>query len=163
MVGNTLIALLSTALLFTPWPPQIEQWRELITASATRYGLDDDLIAAVIWQESAGDPAAERCEGWLGECSYGLMQVMSFDWRPAPDLLRRPDFSIDYGARILRDSIQQGGSARVGLALYNCGAEGVRADMCGSHGGLHYADRVLAQCRAWGGCRPATISRYFVQ
>ena len=148
-------------ILITAWPPVIEQWRGLITDTANRYHLDDDLLAAVVWAESNGDPDAVRCEGWLGECSYGLMQVMAFDWRPDPALLGRPDFSLDYGARILRDAIRQSGNLRTGLALYNCGAEGVRGGMCGKFGGYVYADKVLRQCRAWGGCRLPTMSRYF--
>jgi len=157
-------ALLSMAFSVTAWPPLIEQWREIVTEAADRYRLDDDLIAAVIWHESAGNPVAERYEPYWDVTSYGLMQIVNFDWRRVtPEQLRDPAFNVDMGASILSSSIAQGGNTRRGLAVYNCSLEGVNANLCGRYGGLAYADAVLRQCRAWGGCVPPTMSRYFVQ
>ena len=148
----------------TAWPPVIEQWRDIVTDAADRYRLDDDLIAAVIWHESAGDPAAERYEPYWDVTSYGLMQIVDFDWRDVtPEQLRDPAFNVNIGAFILSSSIAQGGSVRRGLAVYNCSIEGVNAGLCGRYGGLHYADAVIAACRKFGGCRPPTMSRHFVQ
>ena len=158
-------ALLSAALLCSPcWPGQVEQWRDLITESATRYGLDDDLIAAVIWQESAGDPAAERYEPYWNVTSYGLMQIVDWDFRRVtPAQLLDPAFNVDMGAHILAESIAAGGTLRRGLAVYNCSLEGVNANLCGRYGGLAYADKVLRQCRAWGGCVRPTGRGHFVR
>ncbi len=145
------------------WPPAVEQWRSFITESAARYHLDDDLLAAVIWAESAGDPAAMRYEPYWDVTSYGLMQIVDWDFRRVtPEQLLDPAFNVDYGASILRQSIEQGGSLRVGLAAYNCSLEGVNAGRCGRFGGLHYADKTLALCRAWGGCIAPKKSRHFV-
>ena len=148
----------------TAWPPVIEQWRDIVTDAADRYRLDDDLIAAVIWHESAGDPAAERYEPYWDVTSYGLMQIVDFDWRDVtPEQLLNPDFNVNMGAYILSVSIKQGGSVRYGLGLYNCSLASLSANRCRADGGLVYADAVIAACRKFGGCRPPTMSRHFVQ
>jgi len=148
----------------TAWPPVIEQWRDIVTDAADRYRLDDDLIAAVIWHESAGDPAAERYEPYWDVTSYGLMQIVDFDWRNVtPEQLLNPDFNVNMGAYILSSSIAQGGSVRRGLAVYNCSLENVNENQCGRYGGLHYADAVIATCREFGGCKLPMMSRHFVQ
>ena len=146
------------------WPPMIEQWRELIETVARRNGLDPSLLAAIVQVESGGDRDAVRCEDWLGVCSYGLMQIVDFDWRRLTlEQLLDPDFNVDMGTFILSESIRQGGSIRRGLAVYNCGLEGVRTNRCGKHGGYAYADKALRLCREYGGCVPPTIGRHFVQ
>ena len=56
------------------FPQSILQWCDLITAKAEQTGLEPDLIAALIWQESGGNPLAYSSSG-----AVGLMQVMPRD------------------------------------------------------------------------------------
>ncbi|MEJ2599676.1 MAG: transglycosylase SLT domain-containing protein, partial [Anaerolineales bacterium] len=60
------------------FPGSILQWCSLITTYATKHGLDPDLVAALIWQESGGKPQAISRSG-----AVGLMQVMPRDGRAA--------------------------------------------------------------------------------
>ena len=56
------------------YPDQIRQWCQLITSYSINNGLDPDLVAALVWQESGGDPLAYSKSG-----AVGLMQVMPRD------------------------------------------------------------------------------------
>lgn len=103
-----------------------------------RHGLDPLLILAVIAVESRFNPVAASDQGALG-----LMQVVprfhldKLGPEGAPSVLA-PDRNIAVGTRILKDSIQRGGSDAAGLQLYN-GAfdDETRA----------YANRVLTEKR----------------
>ena len=142
--------------MLTHWPPMIEQWRPLIEREAARQRVDPALVAAVMWAESGGDPDAARYEEHVDAWSLGLMQVMTFDWRPAPELLSRPEFNVYYGVSVLSESIRLAdGNVRLGLAAYNCGFAGVARNACGRWGGYLYADKVLEQCVEFGGCGEA--------
>src|SRR3990167_10517715 len=147
------------------WPGPIEQWRTLIEHAARREQIDPALIAAIIQLESGGDSNAVRYESSVGASSIGLMQIVDFDWRGLErGQLMDPAYNIDYGARLLAIIRRMaGGDVRLALAAYNCGFEGARTDNCGRWGGYVYADKVLATCAEFGGCRHPTISKYFVQ
>ena len=126
----------------TSYPEKIQRWCGQISAAAAAYHLDANLIAAVMLQESAGNPDAYSKSG-----AVGLMQVMPRDGlaasfmckngpcftnRPSMDELFNPDFNIDYGARMLAGLIERNGSVRDGLRSYG------PMDM-----GYRYADIVL--------------------
>ncbi|MCC7326252.1 MAG: transglycosylase SLT domain-containing protein [Burkholderiales bacterium] len=103
-----------------------------------RHGLDPMLILAVIAVESRFNPIAESSQG-----AVGLMQVVPrFHMdkiAPAgvPSMLL-PEANIAIGTRILKDSIQRGGSDAAGLQLYNGAVDDeTRA----------YANRVLTERR----------------
>jgi hypothetical protein len=125
------------------FPPKILQWCELISAYATNNGLPADLVAALIMQESGGDPSAYSHSG-----AVGLMQVMPRDGlasgfmcvngpcfasRPSSDELFNPEFNIKFGTRMLAGLLQRNGDVREALKDYG------PMDV-----GYSYADKVLS-------------------
>ena len=129
--------------LNSEFPGNIQKWKEMIEASASENGLDPNLIAAVMLQESGGDAQALSVSG-----AVGLMQIMPKDGiaasiicgnhpcfinRPTSKELYDPFFNIRYGSNYLADLIELKGSEREALFSYG------PIDM-----GYHYADTVLA-------------------
>jgi soluble lytic murein transglycosylase-like protein len=96
----------------------LADFQSLIQQTAQKYGLDPNLLAAVVNQESGGDPNAHSSVG-----AQGLMQLMpataaslgvtnSFD----------PQQNLDAGARYLSGLLTQyGGDTSLALAAYNAG------------------------------------------
>jgi soluble lytic murein transglycosylase-like protein len=131
------------------FPAEILQWCELITAKAEQTGLAPDLIAALIWQESGGNPQAYSKSG-----AVGLMQVMPRDGlaanftcangpcfasRPTMEELQDPEFNVNYGTNMLAGLVKHSGSLREALKAYG------PMDV-----GYYYADKVLALYRQYG-------------
>jgi len=131
------------------YPEEILQWCELITAKAEQTGLSPDLIAALIWQESGGNPLAYSKSG-----AVGLMQVMPRDGlaanftcangpcfasRPSIAELQDPEFNVDYGAGMLAGLVKHSGSLREALKAYG------PMDV-----GYYYADKVLGIYQQYG-------------
>ena len=79
------------------------------------------LMAAIVMQESSGDPNA------IGKAhDTGLAQVVPnehpdpmFKNRPSQAQLLEPQFNLNYAACLLRDNIKRTGSVRRGLTAYN--------------------------------------------
>jgi soluble lytic murein transglycosylase-like protein len=124
-------------------PSQVRQWCGLITRYALENELPPQLVAAVIFQESSGQPLAYSKSG-----AVGLMQVMPRDGlaaqfqcpngpcfadRPTISELEDPEFNIAYGTRMLAGLIRRYQSVREALKAYG------PMDM-----GYGYADIVLA-------------------
>lgn len=120
----------------------IRQWCGLITRYAREAGLEPNLVAALIVQESGGNAQAYSHSG-----AVGLMQVMPRDGlaasfmcvngpcfanRPSMAELYDPEFNISYGTRMLAGLVNKRGSLRDGLMAY--GPMNV---------GYYYADKVL--------------------
>ena len=131
------------------FPENILQWCSDITTYATKHGLPPDLIAAVIWQESGGDPVAYSKSG-----AVGLMQVMPSDGlaaafncingpcfsdRPTSEELKDPEFNISYGTKLLGSLVNRTGSLREGLKSYGP-----------MNMGYYYADKVLGILSQYG-------------
>jgi len=110
------------------YPTAVRQWCALIERHAAEQNLDPNLVAAVILEESGGDPQAYSKSG-----AVGLMQVMPNDGvaagfecgdhpcftnRPSTSQLLDPEFNIDYGTRLLGSLIQRNGSLRDALKAY---------------------------------------------
>jgi len=125
------------------FPQSIKQWETLINAAAQETGLDPNLIASVMLQESGGQPQVISASG-----AVGLMQVMPrdgtaasftcingpcFQNRPSISELTDPEFNIFYGSRFLADLISRYDSIRSALRAYG------PMDV-----GFSYADKVLA-------------------
>jgi soluble lytic murein transglycosylase-like protein len=123
------------------YPEKITQWCNLITKQSKKNNLDPDLVSALIWQESGGNPQAYSKSG-----AVGLMQVMSrdgiaasfmcvngpcFSSRPSMEELYKPTFNVKYGAEFLGNLVTKYG-LRDGLKRY--GPMNV---------GYYYADKVL--------------------
>jgi hypothetical protein len=125
------------------FPDSIQQWCGLVEKYAQEQSLDANLIAAVIYQESGGNPQA-----YSGSGAVGLMQVMPrdglaagfmcsgrpcFSSRPIMNELYDPEFNISYGTRMLSNLNHKYGNLRDALMAY--GPANV---------GYYYADIVLS-------------------
>lgn len=125
------------------FPESVYRWCPLLTSSAREHGLDPNLLAALVLQESGGDPQARSYQG-----AIGLTQVMPkngiaagfmcpagpcFGDRPSIDQLLNPDFNVRYGTGLLAANLAQTGTMRDALMRY--GPAGA---------GYSYADTVLA-------------------
>lgn len=125
------------------FPQSVLQWCGLIEQYANDAGLDPELVAALIVQESGGNPDAYSHSG-----AVGLMQVMPSDGiaasfmcvngpcfasRPSSAELYDPEFNIRFGTRMLAGLVSKRGSVRDALLAY--GPANV---------GYYYADKVLA-------------------
>lgn len=124
------------------YPENIQPWCLLIEEAALKYDVDPFLIAAVITQESDGNPDAYSSSG-----AVGLMQVMPSDGiaadfmcingpcfanRPSSKELDPPPFNVDYGSGMLSGLIAKYGNTREALVAYG------PMDV-----GYYYADLVL--------------------
>lgn len=124
------------------YPKRILKWCGLITHYAQKNDLPPDLIAAVIWQESGGNPSAYSASG-----AVGLMQIMPKDGlaanfkcvngpcfanRPTIQQLKEPEYNIKYGTRMLANLVKKHGATREALKAY--GPMNV---------GYSYADKVI--------------------
>lgn len=137
------------------YPENIQPWCELIETSAQEYGLDPFLVAAVITQESVGNPNAYSSSG-----AVGLMQVMPrdglaatcegcfnaqgvnyFTERPTMAELFDPAFNIDYGSEYLAGRIAYWGSVREGVFHYGPSCDLVVHPKCDPY---LYTNKVLS-------------------
>ncbi len=130
-------------LISSGFPAGVRQWCTQIMRHASKNNLDPNLIAAVIWQESGGNPSAYSKSG-----AVGLMQVMPRDGiaasfqcingpcftnRPSISELEKPNFNIKYGTGMIAGLLQKYGSMREALKYY--GPMNV---------GYYYADKVIS-------------------
>ncbi len=109
------------------WKKIIQQWSSEIASQAKVYGLDPDFIAAVIREESNGDPRVISRVG-----AVGLMGVMpaspGLEWRPSADELIDPETNLDWGVAILSEVVRQsGGDLYSALAAYSGGWDQVNS------------------------------------
>jgi len=110
------------------YPEDVRRWCYLIETASVEHGLPADLIAAVILQESGGNPDAYSKSG-----AVGLMQVMPrdgiagkfvclngpcFTSRPSMEELYDPKFNIAYGTRMLAGLVGKTGDLREALSAY---------------------------------------------
>ena len=124
------------------FPEEVRQWCSQIMRHASKNNLDPNLIAAVIWQESGGNPIAYSKSG-----AVGLMQVMPrdgiastfqcingpcFSNRPTITELEKPNFNIKFGTGMIAGLLQRYGSLREALKFYGP----MNVD-------YYYADKVL--------------------
>jgi hypothetical protein len=139
----------TTSTLLSPyWGPTIARWDDLIAFYAGRRGLDPDLVASIIFEESHGLPDEVSVVG-----AVGLMQIMpreaGFNWRPWAAELLKPSVNLYWGTRTFSQVMQQAeGSLSRALAAYNGGweQEHVRAPKIFSGKVLdHYARAIAAR------------------
>ena len=124
------------------YPGAVTQWCSLIDQYAQDQNLDPNLVAAVIYEESGGNPQAYSSSG-----AVGLMQIMPrdglaasftcggspcFSSRPSMNELYDPETNIAYGTRMLGSLVNKYGNLRDALLAY--GPTGM---------GYSYADIVL--------------------
>lgn len=98
-----------------------------IQRAAATWGLDPDLLGAMIWQESLGDALAARFEPGVADTSYGLMQVLlgtarSLGFAGSVQDLLDPETNIALGAQYLRSRFDLYPDFRLAVASYNSGS-----------------------------------------
>ena len=134
---------LSNCSINATFPNAVRQWCRSIEDNATQQQLDPNLVAAVMMQESGGNPSA-----YSGSGAVGLLQIMPSDGvaaafncgsgpcfasRPRTQELLNPQFNIAYGTKMLAGLLQHYGNMREALRAYG------PMDV-----GYGYADTVLA-------------------
>ncbi len=98
--------------------PAVRQWEKLIDDASEKYGIEKELIAAIIQTESAGNTFAQSPVG-----AKGLMQLMD---GTAKDLKVKNSFNpqqnIDGGTRYIKQMLDRfDGDISKALAAYNAG------------------------------------------
>lgn len=93
-------------------PQDVKQWAFLIVPIAHRYGIDPNLVAAVMTMESGGNPSALSPAD-----ARGLMQVLHGPWDPKQN--------ITEGVRMLSEFLDEFHSLDLALAAYNAGPAAV--------------------------------------
>ena len=124
------------------YPQKVRRWCGLMMENGEKYGVPVDLIAAVMLQESGGNPRAYSRSG-----AVGLLQVMPrdgrageymcangpcFEGRPLRKELEDPAYNLKYGVKMLKRLKEREGNWREALAAYGPG-----------DAGYSYADKVL--------------------
>jgi hypothetical protein len=114
--------------LSTTYPVSITQWCDWIEQYSAEYGVPANLTAAVMLQESGGNPQSYSTSG-----AVGLMQVMPsdgiaanfecangpcFSGRPSMAELFDPRFNIEYGVHMIAALIRCEGNIREALKAY---------------------------------------------
>lgn len=89
-------------------PANVRRWEEPILRWSKSYGLDPNLVAALMMTESGGEPAALSPAG-----AVGLMQIIG---GPTD-----PDANIGRGCEILARNLKKYGKLDQALAAYNAG------------------------------------------
>ncbi|NOY53950.1 MAG: lytic transglycosylase domain-containing protein [Deltaproteobacteria bacterium] len=103
----------------------LDRYRRDIEQAAARYGVEEELIRAVIKAESDYDPYAVSVAG-----AIGLMQLMPETAKKLKvDDPFQPEQNIDGGVRYLRELQKRFGKPRLVIAAYHAGETRVAA--CG--------------------------------
>lgn len=102
---------------------RILRWQKEIEVAAKKYSLETSLIAAVIEQESGGDPDSVSPVGALG-----LMQLMPSTAKFLNVDPYDPAQSIDGGAHYLQMQLTEFGNIPEALAAYNAGPGTVKSN-----------------------------------
>jgi hypothetical protein len=110
-------------------PPALEALRPLIEDASRKTGVDPNLLAAMIWQESRGDAGATSTNPGNGQSDTGVMQINPSTFAQLqsehPDLrgksLSDPATNILAGAYFMADLEKQYGNTDTALRVYNSG------------------------------------------
>ncbi len=137
-----------TSALCAYWQPNITQWADLITKYSTDNGLDPNFVAALIEEESKGNPRLISPAG-----AAGLMQIMpyetGFTWRPRTWTLLEPKANLEWGTHTLNEVIRQAqGRLTLAVLAYNTGWDRLQlrsARLFAARVFDHYARCIAAQ------------------
>ena len=147
-LARPLIVQAQNSTLCDYWQPNITKWADLITQYATDNGLDPNLVAALIEEESKGNPNLISRAG-----AVGLLQIMpyeaGFTWRPRSYTLRKPEANLEWGTHTLNEIVRQA-QGRITLAVlaYNSGWDRIQlrsTHLFAAKVFDHYARCILSQ------------------
>lgn len=99
---------------------KVLRWGKEIQAASIKYGIDAAVIAAVIEQESGGNPDTQSPAG-----AIGLMQLMPRTAQSLGVNPYDPAQNIEGGTKYLAIQLNRFGSLEMALAAYNAGPENV--------------------------------------
>ncbi len=117
---------------------RVLRWQKEIEASAKKYSVEPALIAAVIEQESGGDPDSISPVG-----ASGLMQLMPSTAKSLNVNPYDPAQSIDGGTHYLSIQLKEFGNLPEALAAYNAGPGNVKNNAWSNiPETLHYVQKV---------------------
>lgn len=121
------------------WWDSIGRWDYVIGLVSEEYGVDPDLLAAIINVESEGKAGSVSHAGAVGLMGIMPYHPQNFANRPTADELLDGYTNIQWGARIMADILRQsGGDLNAALAAYNGGWRYVNIETT-----QNYAVRVL--------------------
>ncbi len=103
--------------------PEQQEWADKARAVARDAGIDPDLFARQMWQESSFDPDVIYGRRASSAGALGIAQLVP-RWHPNVDWLD-PDQALPYAARLMRHNIDTYGDPRRALIAYNGGQGGV--------------------------------------
>jgi hypothetical protein len=149
------------AALCAYWKSNITQWADLITKHSADNGLDPNFVAALIEEESKGNPRLISRAG-----AVGLMQIMpyekGFTWRPRTHTLLQPEANLQWGTNTLNEVIRQAqGRLTLAVLAYNSGWDRIQlrsARLFAAKVFDHYARCVASQ----SGLDPKQLNDYAV-
>lgn len=102
--------------------PATKKYKDLFITAGEKYGIDPNLLAAQVYQESRGNPNAVSPKG-----AKGLSQFTPATAKQYGVDVKDPKSSIDGQARYMRDLLEQfNGDVSKALAAYNAGPGNVR-------------------------------------
>ncbi len=120
-LANPFTAQAETTAMCPYWQSDITRWSDLITKYSADNGLDPNLVASLIEEESKGNPRLISRAG-----AVGLMQIMpyevGFTWRPRTWTLLKPEANLEWGTNTLNEVIRQAqGRLTLAVLAYNSG------------------------------------------
>lgn len=119
VIGAAILAQVTRA--SAPWA-----YRGLFQRLAQQYGLDENLLHALAWQESGLNPTAVSAPNSNGTRDYGLLQINERNFASlgltAVSALD-PERNADAAARLLADLHRRGLSFFEVISAYNAGAK----------------------------------------
>jgi len=131
------------------------KWDDLIEKYAAKYGVDPNVIKAIMAKESQGDPSLVS---WAG--AAGLMQVKpetasELLGRPVTmeELLNNPELNIEVGVKYFAKMLEaKGGNLEDALGAYN---QGPNANWRSINESVDYVDKIMSALRngtlpTWG-------------
>ena len=101
--------------------PSKAQIGQMLDAASQKYGVPQNILKAVAWQESSWNPNALSFDGQHGK---GIMQIddRSHAFARTPEVFD-PQKNIDYGTRYLSQLYKETGSWSAALKRYNGGSD----------------------------------------
>jgi len=121
---------------------KIAKWLPYVKEAARKYGLDPAILAAIIYQESKGNPNAISETG-----AIGLMQIMPDTALKVcgytSDLLFNPYYNIDCGAKYLAELYKKTGNYAYAVAKYYGGPKATPYSRFGSPPVYKYVSEVM--------------------